>query len=206
MPPEPAGACARGATPFLGPEAGSLCFQHIFLVAGVCAGAYRMSQCRSLRVSMAANSWGLVCMGVVLGGCASLGHSGDPGVGCGCAWVCRGVSLPYLLSVGLGCVGRVVCVLGSVHSVCMGSWAHLSRKVWQLRSVRGIVYTCACVSRWWPRSVLCVSLVYVCGSLLGEPPSLWCVWVFTVFVEGSWICGFFGDPAMGCPSVLALPC
>lgn len=69
---------------------------------------------------MAANSWGLVCMEVVLGGCASLGHCGDPGVGREYAWVCRGVSLPYLLSVGLGCVGCVVCVLGSVPQCVWG--------------------------------------------------------------------------------------
>lgn len=52
----------------------------------------------------------------------------------------------------------------------------------------------------------CVCHWYMSVGLFWESLHLGCVWVFTVFAEGSCICGFFGDPAVGCPSVLALPC
>lgn len=51
-----------GVTPFLRPEAGFLCCC-VLAVAGACAGACRMAQCKSLDVSVGANSWGLVVWG-----------------------------------------------------------------------------------------------------------------------------------------------
>lgn len=94
---EPVSLCG-GATPFLGPGAESLC-SCVYAVAGSCAGACHMSQCRSLGVSVGANSWGLVCMGVVLRA-ASLGHLelavGVPG---------SVIGSHYPLCVDQGCVG-----------------------------------------------------------------------------------------------------
>lgn len=58
------------------------------------------------------------------------------------------------------------------------------------------VHACACVSGWWPRSILCVPLACVSGSLSGMPAPLGCVWVFIVILEGSWVHGCFRDLAV----------
>lgn len=162
-----------GGHTFLGARAGSLC-SCVFAVAGTCAGPCHMSQCRSLGVSVGANSWGLVCMGWFWG-CLP-GSLGDPGVGRGCAWVCRRVSLPTMC-VDQGCGVFVACL-----RACSSMWSRLSRKAWWLWSVWSCVCTHVCPCFW---VVALVCMLCVVGM------SLW-VCFGSACVSGACTCvGFY---------------
>lgn len=70
--PEPARACDQGATPLLGQGQGGSVSSHWWWLVSLLGPVTCLS--RSLSTSVGVLSWGLVCMGVGLRGCASLGQ------------------------------------------------------------------------------------------------------------------------------------